>query len=34
VDEIRNWNGEYPRTIAFYHLNANDYQYLKSLRVG
>lgn len=29
--EIQLWNRDYPKEIFFYHLNANDFQYLKSL---
>jgi hypothetical protein len=32
INEIESWGGDYPQEISFYHLNANDFQQLKSLQ--
>ena len=32
ADEIKRWDKAYPQEIIFYHLNANDYKYLRNLR--
>ena len=32
ADEIKRWDKAYPQEIIFYHLNANDYKYLRNMR--
>lgn len=31
ANEIQSWSKDYPKEIFFYHLNGNDFEYLKSL---
>jgi hypothetical protein len=34
INEIRAWEGDFPKEISFFHLNVNDYQYIVSYQTN